>query len=834
MANTRTNMPQLNLKDRIAALQQRTASPPQNNGQDAVGNGTAATPGRLGVGSSLKDKIASFEKKGAVPTPKGRFGEGTLMTGDTSSKRRGELYGNRVPELTKSTAEAVLMERKRTVSTHTARSYSISKPLVPTLTGNVPPLPPLQPQRTGDWAGFSEPRYPSTADHSDRRTVSDVLPRTTTTFSDVEVEEPLMENEETTGGDHMPTEKQLDEHTSSLPVVVEPVSISAPEPARRLDEPAAEVLVSADIPQESSAEGVPVSASQQEQEIKPASSAPVVSQPSSPIPAVAEGDKIPTPPTEAPATLTAIIPLDTPAPTPSLTTVEDTPSPLSPPLSLNTETKSFTPDADKSIDDSEKLQTPSDNGSFQTAESPVNARAMDSIEVSGAQGVAPMKEAPKSLPNTAARDVATSVASSRPTPLVSSTPAVAPESPLDHPSDSPVTPQTATPRTAKPRTPPPAVSSHHSVPATNPAPSSPSEKAMLEQKSAQKSFHAVVHRKVVESSPVEAPIVQPAPRKANPSFPPQKAPVRKVVSQAYVEPASPSLGDLASLVADAALLEEALATPVKKSNRPSTKAHSALQDVRESRSLERPRPTEIRVEGVQYDPSAPPENSPFSDTKTAANSTSFFSTHLRANSTNGRQSTSPSPSRNSQGPKYFPGIRIRKQSMPGAYPRSSVCSDVTIDDTVLVASPPSPPSHYQEGSDTSSIISSSKSWKSPKKSLGRASSWLFKGKSRSPSVAEEDERPLPPLPEPGSPSPSALLAPRLDLTAGAPILPRPASWVSISSAGSGDVFDSELFDSFPSVPGSVPPHPTQLQAPVEHRGNLKTRPHTIAGKPSRR
>ncbi|KAI0693343.1 hypothetical protein BC835DRAFT_1231833, partial [Cytidiella melzeri] len=152
-ANARTGIPQVNLKDRIAALQQRNTSPSQH-GLEATSS-SSSVPGRIVMpgSNSLKDKIANFEKKGAVPVPRGRFGESTPVAGDSSLRKRGELYGNRVPELAKSTGEAALLVRKRTVSTHAARSYSISKPLIPTLTGNSPPLTPLQPQLTGDWAG---------------------------------------------------------------------------------------------------------------------------------------------------------------------------------------------------------------------------------------------------------------------------------------------------------------------------------------------------------------------------------------------------------------------------------------------------------------------------------------------------------------------------------------------------------------------------------------------------------------------------------------------------------------------------------------------------------
>ncbi|KAI0759499.1 hypothetical protein BC629DRAFT_1295403, partial [Irpex lacteus] len=106
-ATSRANIPPVNLKDRIAALQQRNASPPQP-GSEAAALGTPAGPGRIAMpgASSLRDKIANFERKGAVPVPRGRFGESAPATSDAPLKKRGELYGNRVPELAKSTGEA--------------------------------------------------------------------------------------------------------------------------------------------------------------------------------------------------------------------------------------------------------------------------------------------------------------------------------------------------------------------------------------------------------------------------------------------------------------------------------------------------------------------------------------------------------------------------------------------------------------------------------------------------------------------------------------------------------------------------------------------------------
>lgn len=747
-ATSRTNIPQVNLKDRIAALQQRNASAPQPGLEPGVTT-TTSVPGRIALpgASSLRDKIANFEKKGAVPVPRGRFGESAPASGEAALKKRGELYGNRVPELAKSTGEAALLVRKRTVSSHTARSYSISKPLVPTLTGNTPPLPPLQPQFTGDWAGFSAARYPSTFDPLDRRAVSDVLPHTPA-FSDFRVEEPLMEGE---------VEEKVEENDVNIASVgVSEARHIVSAPSQVLREDSIVVTESESLPTPTTVASPPdevISEVLQSEDAVPEQRPEVllapptedvlaqVTQPYSPLAESEAHDVTPTQPEpqveldESASVQTITFPT---AQSPSVTTpTDDVSPPPSAPLSLNTDTSGSSGTEDISAG-SEELHTPSDNMSFQTAESPLDAKAVEEPLTPDVSDAVFVTEPPQVVSAAVAHTFLVP-ASSQPSPTLTETPVpvVTIESPVDRATDLPDSPLTAKPKPAPIVAPPPQPT------APIPAPSSPTENAMLERRTARKSFHAVVHHKVVESIPAEpAPPVPAAAsaarllrKKTNPSFPAQKSTPRRVVSQAYVEPDSPSLSDLAGLVADAALLEEALASPAaaKKSSRAPARAPPGPPAARQSRSLERPRPAEIRVQDAQGSTISPPEDSPYNDQKTAANSASFFTSHLRAAPSANRQSTSPASS--NQVPKYFSGLRVRKQSMPGAYPRSSMASEMSVDDSAASSTPPSPPLHGHDGSDTSSIRSSSKSWKSSKKSLGRASSWLFR--KRSPSVAGE-------------------------------------------------------------------------------------------------
>lgn len=103
---SRVQAPPVNLKERIAALQQRTnASTSATSPSSSTTNAPSLIPVPSPTGHStsntngnLREKIARFEKKGGVPVPRGSFGLGAPPPTDGHPRRQGELYGNRIPQ----------------------------------------------------------------------------------------------------------------------------------------------------------------------------------------------------------------------------------------------------------------------------------------------------------------------------------------------------------------------------------------------------------------------------------------------------------------------------------------------------------------------------------------------------------------------------------------------------------------------------------------------------------------------------------------------------------------------------------------------------------------
>ncbi|KAF9462725.1 hypothetical protein BDZ94DRAFT_705120 [Collybia nuda] len=120
MTTLRAQAPPVNLKERIAALQQRGVSP----GPRATSPSPAPVVSPSSAG--LRDKIARFEKKGGIPVPRGSFGLGAPPLAENGpARRRGELYGNRIPGAVRASGGGPTTSRSVSPF-ESSRSFSLS------------------------------------------------------------------------------------------------------------------------------------------------------------------------------------------------------------------------------------------------------------------------------------------------------------------------------------------------------------------------------------------------------------------------------------------------------------------------------------------------------------------------------------------------------------------------------------------------------------------------------------------------------------------------------------------------------------------------------------
>lgn len=131
--SSRVQPPAVNLKERIAALQQRNiAHNPRSTSPPAVP--VSSQNSKHEAPKGLRDRIAKFEQKGGVPIPRGSFGLGAPPVPENGQqKRRGELYGNRIPAPVRSG----ILTPQVTGGTVASWSRSVSSPgiLTPQVTG---------------------------------------------------------------------------------------------------------------------------------------------------------------------------------------------------------------------------------------------------------------------------------------------------------------------------------------------------------------------------------------------------------------------------------------------------------------------------------------------------------------------------------------------------------------------------------------------------------------------------------------------------------------------------------------------------------------------------
>ena len=312
-------------------------------------------------------------------------------------------------------------------------------------------------------------------------------------------------------------------------------------------------------------------------------------------------------------------------------------------------------------------------------------------------------------------------------------------------------------------------------PAPAPAsPSSPFAEPPTTPKSMPKSFHATVHGRVASNI-----------------TPQHTGSHQHHVVSLPAEPVSPGFGDLADLLADAAMLELQLSgspSPLKQSVSASAPAPApAPAPVRVSVPAPAPAPAPVRpvVQTVVKPAPAPAPPSPAQDSVIAYLQPSSSEEHSPETSLSFhtaesdldlslqpqivtvpvhhtvRRLADASPEPPTPPPKSPPrarplssilGRRMSSNSrrekglpaMPGAFPRNSVCSEMSSEDSVLVSTPPSVVYYEPSDTDASSVRSSTRSWKMPKKgSISRATSFADrlwnKRESKQPRIVSSGE-----------------------------------------------------------------------------------------------
>jgi len=282
-------------------------------------------------------------------------------------------------------------------------------------------------------------------------------------------------------------------------------------------------------------------------------------------------------------------------------------------------------------------------------------------------------------------------------------------------------------------------------------------------------------------------------------------------------------GDLAALLQEAAWLEQRLSDETLSLTVPSAlgeeweKVEKSVALPKAAQATTRPTAmatsTRTKWRGLPLDSSA---SAPFSDIAQSpirsSPSTPSFQVHPDA------------VSKSTRGRKYF-SLRAALRG-----PRLSVSSEMSSDDSALVATPPSPSfdlamqhAAQAHGNDSMSIrsmfsIRSNRSGKSesvtgslrlsPRRGVARASSFAERFLNRATKTKSMLDDPDDAIPE------------RLPMLP--PIIPEtPGSLLSITSISSSSKvetpFDRDIFDAFPNVPSEIPQRPASYLFPVPPR-----------------
>ncbi|KAJ4498552.1 hypothetical protein C8R41DRAFT_818393 [Lentinula lateritia] len=159
MTSLRTQAPPVNLKERIAALQQKNADQTQHPTSPPLTTAGSSSSKPQSNVAALREKIAKFEKKGGVPVPRGSFGLGAPPSDSGQAKTSRELYGNRIPAPVKPqntgggsirpqyTGSSLMQQF--TGPANSTRSPSPLEGSTRSFSSPSPPLEPLRPIHTG-------------------------------------------------------------------------------------------------------------------------------------------------------------------------------------------------------------------------------------------------------------------------------------------------------------------------------------------------------------------------------------------------------------------------------------------------------------------------------------------------------------------------------------------------------------------------------------------------------------------------------------------------------------------------------------------------------------
>ncbi|TFY59948.1 hypothetical protein EVG20_g7605 [Dentipellis fragilis] len=762
----------VNLKERIAALQQQRSNGLPSNPSSHRGGATSPPTG------TLRDKIAKFEEKGGTPVPRGSFGIGVPPQDDGPNSKSRELYGNRVAALGKGrpgpsppqtqgravTAPAGALgdsPRKRCVTITGAGA-----PLLEGITTDGPPLP-----KPGSIPPTTNRRNSSAIN---RRSIVDIA--------------------QELGA--VPTSslrsRTMSDSDTTPPMVTEGSVLQTLEEKSPVEAPT------------KSADGT--------------SATPAPSAPATPTPA--------TPAQISPSTI-SVSEAVAPSPKSKEASSPTTPQKAAEPLVLRVSLPSkYGRTAINTFDDS--VSTPADESMDSTG----NA-TLDTSEAEIITGIR------TTISPTTSRAIAIDGASS------------------------------STPVSANGTTSP-----SLSVPASSPVPQS--EDPVYTHSTGKKSFSAIVHRPSVDSdarpslSLSRSGTVKSRPSSANLKGNSDSHPNTVVRSKRHFKhlnnavsdpPASPSANDLAILLKEAAWLEQQLtdgsmsvdpsasgvelestsATPspiasfqVTSSQSPVATLQSPIEDATASSR----QPFPVQSPPVVKTPPPRRESLP-----APTFTTPTFQIHAPTASVAEEDVPPTPPPKSARTRRYFSLRSALRTTMPGSWPRQSISSELSSDDSrrlqrrlprrlISAQSARSGKSGKSLRSDAASASGGASIKLSPRRGVARATSFadkLLHRASRTKSILMDD-KPRDSISE--MPSPPRMSTP----SKGAPSLPplqaipdTPTSVLSMSTTSSANTtIDRDIFDAFPSVPQQLP-RPSSYLYPSElgEQGSAHTRAATM-------